>query len=107
MYLRRFGKPVTGRVVQQRKWQNRGNISFSPTVEFTTQTAEAITVENESARAPAEFTYGQLVLIYYDPKQPARFLLAEQLTKRDVIGLIVSAIITITIAVLFCRGAWQ
>jgi len=91
-HLRKVGIAVTGQIVQQREWHNRGNVFFIPTVQFTTQTGEMIEAENERERSPREFLAQQPVLIYYDPQQPTALLFAEQLTNKAMYWSLIPAV---------------
>ena len=84
--LQRTGVEVLGRVVSQRQESSRSGNHFIPTIRFTTCFGQAIEAESAGDSTNLEFFDGDEVVVYYDPNEPIRFLLAQQLNLRSKYG---------------------
>jgi hypothetical protein len=75
--LRSVGIEIVGRVVRQMK--SRNGTYFVPTISFTTWLGQLIEAESAGHSTNLEFFDDDEVVVYYDPNQPSRFLLAQQM----------------------------
>ena len=78
--LKTGGTEVIGRVLNQQVKTERGTRYTTYTIGFTTLLGQRI--EGERTGSPSEFEFfdGDEVLLYYDPNQPVRFLLVQELS---------------------------
>jgi hypothetical protein len=77
--LRSVGIEIVGRVVRQREVKSRNGTYFVPTISFTTWLGQLIEAESAGHSTNLEFFDDDEVVVYYDPNQPSRFLLAQQM----------------------------
>jgi hypothetical protein len=77
--LRSVGIEIVGRVVRQREAKARNGTYFVPTISFTTSLGQLIEAESAGHSTSLEFFDGDEVAVYYDPNEPKRFLLAQQM----------------------------
>ena len=77
--LQRVGIEVVGRVVRQREVNNRSGRYFVPTIGFTTRLGQRVETESAGRITGLEFFDGDEVVLLYDPDEPARFLLVQEL----------------------------
>jgi hypothetical protein len=81
--IQRTGVEVLGQVVRQREVSSRRGPYFIPTIRFTTWLAQLIEAESAGHSTNLEFFDGDEVIVFYDPSQPATFLLAQELNLRS------------------------
>ncbi|TVT40642.1 hypothetical protein FNT36_14330 [Hymenobacter setariae] len=77
--LRSVGIEIVGRVVHQREVESRNGAYFVPTISFTTLLGQLIEAESAVRSSGFEFFDGDEVVLYYDPDEPGRFLLYQQM----------------------------
>ncbi len=77
--LRSGGIEIVGRVVRQREVKGRSGTYFVPTISFTTWLGQLIEAESAGHSINLEFFDGDEVVVFYDPNQPRRFLLAQEM----------------------------
>lgn len=79
-YLRKAGLKATGTIVSQRKEVGRYNsLRAVPIARYLTKRGQLIEAESTSSTTQPTLPTGARVTLYYDPKQPSRFMFAQEL----------------------------
>lgn len=73
------GIEVAGQVVRRRQIRGIGRYYYAPTIRFTTLAGQVVKAESAGHAIGLTFRPGDAVRVRYDPDQPARFLLVQEM----------------------------
>jgi hypothetical protein len=97
-HLRKTGIKATGQIVSQRQEIGRYNsLRAVPLAKYLTKRGQLIEAESASSTIASKLPIGARVTLYYDAKQPNRFMFAQELTMVSRYVLLALAILLVVV----------